>query len=246
MIIGQPDITIEVHGNQLSQPEIQDWGNTDDIFKYWDRPSNSGPGTIDVSYEYQQPDNTWISQASTNMSVVRKNKIKYLARINGQTDRTTTTAEKCVNIVDTTPPVITLQPSIVKIDVGKDPPETYTENGWIVTDNYSQPENITVTVDNFRINQPSDLTQPEVGQPVGEISKASGIGSYKIKYVATDENNNVSIPVYRLLELEDNVAPVITINGQQTTNLEVYSAYNDLGARVYDNYYGQVIDRNQK
>ena len=45
------------------------------------------------------------------------------------------------------------------------------------------------------------------------------------------------------MELEDNVAPVITINGQQTINLEVYSAYNDLGARVYDNYYGQVIDQ---
>ena len=138
LVIQQPEITTEVLSSQqpeiFSQPQYEDWGNLSDVFKYWDTQPVPGigiPGVIVKTYQYLQPNGNWSNTSLTpiDTTIVRKNKIIYEAKINGQPDRTNSFAEKIVNFVDTTPPTISLQPSITCIDIGINPPEYYIENG---------------------------------------------------------------------------------------------------------------------
>jgi hypothetical protein len=111
-----------------------------------------------------------------------------------------TTVTRVVQVVDTTPPVITLLGSnpltVERYSIYSDPGAT-TDGG----------ENITLT---------STLNM-------------SIVGSYTLTYSATDDNNNTTTAT-RLVQVVDTTGPVITLTGANPLTIERYSTYIDPGA----------------
>ena len=65
------------------------------------------------------------------------------------------------------------------------------------------------------------------------------VGTYQVIYTASDSCNNDASAV-RIVNVLDNIAPVITINGSISLNHEVFTSYIDQGATVTDNYDSSV------
>jgi len=89
----------------------------------------------------------------------------------------------------------------------------WTETGYTAADTCSGLKNVVVT---------------------GHVD-SSLIGDYTITYTAFDFNNNSKI-VKRIVHVRDTTSPVITLNGNSTMNLLVYSNFIDPGVFVMDNY----------
>ena len=60
------------------------------------------------------------------------------------------------------------------------------------------------------------------------------LGTYTLTYSATDAAGNVATPVTRSVIVRDVVAPVITLIGTNTVNLNVGDVFTDAGANVTD------------
>jgi hypothetical protein len=113
-------------------------------------------------------------------------------------------------VVDTIAPVISLNgSSSVNHSVGTN----YSDPGATAQDNKDASVSVNVT---------------------GSVN-TSVIGTYTIRYRATDQAGNAS-EIIRYVNVVDTVAPVITLNGSSTISLEVGSTYSELGANVSDNY----------
>ena len=122
---------------------------------------------------------------------------------------------RTVQVVDTTPPVITLNGNAtVMLEVGVD---SYTELGATVKD-----------------NDPAYSDSVTIG---GDTVNTSTIGTYVVTYNApADAAGNTPIQVSRTVQVVDTTAPVITLNGNATVMLEVgVDSYTELGATVTDN-----------
>ena len=61
----------------------------------------------------------------------------------------------------------------------------------------------------------------------------SAVGSYTITYTATDNDNNTATAT-RTVNVVDTTAPVITINGASTIDVELGASYADAGATASD------------
>ncbi len=61
------------------------------------------------------------------------------------------------------------------------------------------------------------------------------VGTYAIVYVASDAFGNTDT-AYRIVNVIDDIAPVITLNGTDPMNIEVFNTFNDPGVTVSDNY----------
>jgi len=61
------------------------------------------------------------------------------------------------------------------------------------------------------------------------------VGTYTLRYQATDKAGNVSEEIQRTLIIEDTTAPDVTLIGEAIT-VEVHGKYTDEGAKVTDNY----------
>ena len=112
---------------------------------------------------------------------------------------------RTVNVVDTTPPVITLtgdNPQSIELGDG------YTELG-ATTDDDS-----TVTIDS------SDFSD--------------SLGSYSILYDSTDSEDNDAIQVTRTVNVVDTTPPVITLTGDNPQSIELGDGYTELGATTDD------------
>ncbi len=120
---------------------------------------------------------------------------------------------------DTTPPVITL--------VGADPQEielgtAYTELGASASDNVAVDEEI------------------EIDASAVDTTK---LGSYLVTYNVKDVNDNAAIPVQRTVNVipakipieKDKVAPEIFLVGADPQEIELGTAYTELGASASDN-----------
>ncbi|MDB4680807.1 DUF5011 domain-containing protein, partial [Akkermansiaceae bacterium] len=94
------------------------------------------------------------------------------------------TAERTVNVVDITPPVITLNGGDVTIEAGG----SYDDQGATVSDNYYTGLSAT---------------------PTGTVS-TSAVGTYTITYSATDGSQNEGTAT-RTVTVEDTTAPVVTV-----------------------------------
>ena len=55
-------------------------------------------------------------------------------------------------------------------------------------------------------------------------------------YNVTDANGNAAVEVTRTVNVQDTTAPVITLTGDATVNVEVGSSYMDALATATDNY----------
>ena len=112
---------------------------------------------------------------------------------------------------DTTPPIITLNgdnPTIVEVGT------PYSEAGATVTDDNDTGLSAEIT---------------------GTVNTGV-VGSYTLTYNAVDSSGNAADPVTRTVNVVDTYAPVITLNGNNPTTVEVGTSYSEAGATVTDNY----------
>jgi len=112
---------------------------------------------------------------------------------------------------DTIAPVISLNgASVITSEIGA----TYTDLGASASDDYDSVVSIQI-VSNVDINT---------------------IGAYQVTYDAVDSAGNEANQVIRTVNVADTTIPVVTITGSGTINIEVGSAYTELGATVTDTY----------
>jgi hypothetical protein len=117
-----------------------------------------------------------------------------------------------VIVVDTTDPVLTLVGNETEtIEAGT----TYTDAGVLITDNATVVGNASVV---------SDVD-------------TSVLGTYTVTYSYTDPSGNAAASVSRTVVVEDNTAPIITLNGNASITLTVGDTYTELGGGVTDNIY---------
>ena len=76
---------------------------------------------------------------------------------------------------------------------------------------------------------------------IGEVNPEI-IGTYMITYIARDDAGNEATAT-RTINVIDVEAPIITLNGDNPTNIFVDSVYNDLGAIAIDDGDGNVTDK---
>jgi Bacterial surface protein, Ig-like domain/FlgD Ig-like domain/FG-GAP repeat/K319L-like, PKD domain len=121
----------------------------------------------------------------------------------------TDTDEALVNVVDTTPPIITLNganPLTLECHV-----DAYTEPGATV----------------------SDACDPSPAFVITGSVNAAVLGTYTITYTATDAHGN-SATKTRTVHVVDTTPPAITLNGANPMTLECLAAYVEPNATVSD------------
>ena len=122
---------------------------------------------------------------------------------------------RTINVVDTTIPVLNLLGSSpVSIELNG----VYTDDGATATDNYD--DNATLTT---QINLSGSVDNTVVG-------------SYTLTYNVSDSSNNQAFPITRVVNVEDNIKPAITLLGNTTVTIEVGTNFTDPGAVATDNY----------
>ena len=130
-----------------------------------------------------------------------------------------TQVTRTVNVIpDTTAPVITLVgASTINLNVG----DTYTEQGATATDNID-----------------GDITANIV--TTGTVNTSVG-GTYLVNYNVSDSAGNEATQVTRTVNvIPDTTAPVITLVGASTINLNIGGTYTEQGATATDNIDGDI------
>ena len=123
---------------------------------------------------------------------------------------------RTVNVADLTAPVITLTgEAIIEHNYGA----AYNDQGATALDAVDGVVDATTT----------------------DIVLTNKIGSYGITYTAKDAAGNEGIPVERIVNVVDLVAPVITLTGGNTMTLGKGRVYKELGATALDNLDGVVV-----
>ena len=118
---------------------------------------------------------------------------------------------RTVNIIDSTPPVITL---IGQSNISHIINTSYNDAGATAIDNYDGDITSTIVVVN-NVN-------------------TSVIGTYTVTYNVSDNWGNVADEVVRTVNIIDSNIPIITLIGNLTINHEVNTQYNDAGATAND------------
>ncbi|MAU11687.1 MAG: hypothetical protein CL607_17815 [Anaerolineaceae bacterium] len=121
-----------------------------------------------------------------------------------------------VSVVDTTAPVIQLVDDTITLALN----EAYVEPGYTATDNYD-----------------GDLTSNVTTSDDIDIAT---VGTYTVTYDVTDSSGNEAVQVTRTVIVADTIAPVITLNGDATENVEAGTPYTDAGATATDNVDGDL------
>lgn len=125
---------------------------------------------------------------------------------------------RTVNVVDTTPPVITITQVDGKTDLTIEVGTQYTDAGATAKDNYDSDADITAKI------AASGFVNKDV------------VGDYTINYDVTDANGNKAEQMTRTVHVVDTQNPVITLKGEPVVTLEVHTPYIDEGATASDNY----------
>gem|GEM_PF-332424 len=127
---------------------------------------------------------------------------------------------RTVNVIpDTTAPVISLiGSSAISLQLG----DSYSDQGATASDNID-----------------GDLTSSIVVG--GDTVNTNAVGLYTITYNVSDAAGNAAVEVTRTVTVNpDTIAPVITLNGASTINLNIGDAYNEQGATATDNLDGNL------
>ena len=160
-----------------------------------------------------------VTVSTVNTTIVGVYSVRYNVADTSGNEATQVT--RTVHVEDTTIPVITLVgDATVTIEVGTD----YTDAGATAWDNYDG--NIT---DNITI--------------VNSVN-TNVVGSYTVTYNISDTAGNAATQVTRIVSVDnmvdDNTAPVITLEGDATVTIEVGTNYTDAGATATDNVDGDI------
>ena len=137
-------------------------------------------------------------------------------------DGNTTTVQRTVNVVDTTPPTITLDDeSDVEIEVFSD---AYVDDTVVtVSDNYDSTTTLT----------PSDVV-------VTDNIDEDVVGTYTISYNLQDSSGNVALTKTRTVHVADTTAPELSLVGESPIFISKGTSYTDQGATATDNYDGVI------
>lgn len=120
------------------------------------------------------------------------------------------TAVRTVIVEDSTPPSITLVGSTpVSVEAGS----SYSDAGATATDTYD-----------------GDLTSSIATNNNVDINT---VGSYTVTYTVTDSSGNTATAT-RTVNVVDTTAPVITISGANSVDVDLGTTYNDAGASATD------------
>jgi len=126
-------------------------------------------------------------------------------------------AEVTFKVTDTTAPVITLKgEQSVTIKVG----ENYEDAGATANDDVD-----------------GDITQSI--EITGMIITGTP-GVYTLTFKVKDKSGNAAAPVVRTVRVVDEVAPVITLKGEQSVTIKVGENYEDAGATANDDVDGDI------
>jgi len=129
-----------------------------------------------------------------------------------------TEVTRTVNVVDTTPPVVTLTGlDEIVLEVGS----SYSELWATATDNEDTILPTSIVIDASSVD-------------------TSIIGSYDVTYNVSDASGNNAIEVIRTVTIEDTTLPVITLVGNAIETVEVNTSYTDAWATATDNYDGDI------
>jgi len=122
----------------------------------------------------------------------------------------TVTETRTIYVVDRVDPVIALNGmDSVTIDINT----SYTEMGTTASDNYDATVSVVET---------------------GNVD-TSALGEYTITYCVTDASGNGPVCVTRWVFIQDTLAPVLALVGDETVDVEQCSQYDDEGYTVTDN-----------
>lgn len=122
----------------------------------------------------------------------------------------TVTETRTIYVVDRVDPVIALNGmDSVTIDINT----SYTEMGTTASDNYDATVSVVET---------------------GNVD-TSALGEYTITYCVTDASGNGPVCVTRWVFVQDTLAPVLALVGDETVDVEQCSQYDDEGYTVTDN-----------
>ncbi|MBT3470419.1 MAG: DUF5011 domain-containing protein, partial [Opitutae bacterium] len=130
--------------------------------------------------------------------------------VNDTAGNAANTITRTVTVVDTTPPSLSL---LGEISLTHEVGTTYTDSGATASD----------IVD-------GDLTSNILMTNAVDSDK---VGSYKVSIRITDSAGNTS-SIERTVTVVDTVAPELTLNGSNTIQLEINSAFTDPGASAID------------
>ena len=137
--------------------------------------------------------------------------------LNDAAGNTAATITRTVVVADTIAPVIALTgPSIVNQDQGA----TYSDQGATESDNFD-----------------GDITSNIVLTGSVDINTPA---TYTLSYKVNDADGNPAVTVTRDVVVADVTAPVITLTGSPTVNVEQGSSYIDAGATASDDVDGNV------
>jgi|GEM_PF-216313 len=131
-----------------------------------------------------------------------------------------TQVTRTVNVIpDTTAPVITLiGASSIDLDVGG----TYTEQGATATDNIDGDISASIVIG-------------------GDVVDTNIAGTYVVTYNVSDAAGNAATQVTRTVNvIPDTTAPVITLIGASSIDLDVGGTYTEQGATATDNIDGDI------
>ena len=125
---------------------------------------------------------------------------------------------RTVNVVDTTPPEITLTGANPQtISVG----DAYVELGATASDNVDGDISANIVIDASAV----DTNTPD---------------SYNVTYNVSDAAGNAATQVTRTVNVVDNTPPEITLTGANPQTISVGDAYVELGATASDNVDGDI------
>ena len=145
---------------------------------------------------------------------------RHLHRAYNVTDsqgHTAAEVTRTVNVIDTTPPVITL---LGTSPINVEYQSTYVDAGATAWDSFEG--NLTASI--VTVN------------PVN----TSALGSYTITYNVTDSQGHAAAEVTRTVNVIDTTSPVITLLGANPQIIEVGSPYVELGATAADAHDGNL------
>jgi hypothetical protein len=125
------------------------------------------------------------------------------------------TATRVVTVVDVTAPVLTLVGGKQTIEVG----DAYVELGATATDNSDGDITSNIVIDTSNIN-------------------LSSLGTYVVSYNVSDSEGNSASAITREVEVVDNIAPTIQLNGTNAISQLLNVNYSEQGATCSDNYDG--------
>ena len=151
-----------------------------------------------------------IDSSAVDTSTVGTYEVTY--NVSDPSGNAAVTVIRTVNVVDTTPPVITLKGSSqVTLEAGVD---TYKELGATATDNVD------------------GIFAATVG---GDTVDTNTVKKYIVTYSATDTEGNTADPIHRTVKVQDTTPPVITLIGANPQIIVLDGAYTELGATATDN-----------